>query len=113
MKTIDVYRQYFSAACTYNGVERRAALVWLTAESDCGTIRYEAGVTFFPHREETDYGVSYDACASKELLRTNGRRSKKRDAQYLAELRGAVDALSAGLGGTVYWDKPLREAQYG
>ena len=43
MKTIDVYKQYFSAACTFNGVERRGAAVWLTAESDCGMIRYEVG----------------------------------------------------------------------
>ena len=48
MKTMDVYRQYFAAVCTFNGVERRGADVWLTAESDSGIIRYEVGVTFFP-----------------------------------------------------------------
>ena len=113
MKTIDVYQQYFEAECTFNGVPRRAASVWLTAESDSGTIRYEAGVSFFPHRDDEDFGVSYDASALRELLRTEGRRSKKRDEEYLSQLQGAVDELAASLGGTVYWDKPLREARYG
>ena len=113
MATIDVYKQYFSAECTFAEVERRAAVVWLTAESESGNIRYEAGVSFFPHRDEEDYAVSYDAVSVKELLSTEGRRSKKRDEQYLSELQGAVDEIAASLGGKVHWDKPLREAQYG
>ena len=113
MKTIDVYRQYFSAACTFNDVERRAADVWLTAESDSGNIRYEVGVTFFPHRDEHDYAITYDACALKELLNTKGRRSKKRDALYMEQLRIAADELAYSLGGTIHWDQPLNEAQYG
>ena len=113
MKNADVYKQYFSAACVFNGVERRGAVVWLNAESDSGMIRYEVGVSFFPHRDAEDFGISYDACAQKELLRTKGRRSKKRDAQYLAQLREAAEELAASLDGTIYWDKPLGEAQYG
>ncbi len=113
MKTIDVYKQYFSAECCFNGVERRGAAVWLTAESDSGILRYEVGVTFFPHRDEEDFGISYDACALKELLRTQGRRSKKRDAQYLEQVQAAADQLAAGLQGVIHWDKPLRPAQYG
>lgn len=113
MKTIDVYRQYFSAECIFNEVERRAAAVWLTAESDSGIIRYEVGVTFFPHRDDEDYAVSYDACGMKELLRTKGRRSKKRDEEHLAQVRTAADEIAASLGGTIHWDKPLREAEYG
>lgn len=113
MKTIDVYRQYFSAECIFNEVERRGAAVWLTAESDSGIIRYEVGVTFFPHRDDEDYAISYDACGMKELLRTKGRRSKKRDEEYLAQVRTAADEIAASLGGTIHWDKPLREAEYG
>ena len=113
MKTIDVYRQYFSAECIFNEVERRGATVWLTAESDSGIIRYEVGVTFFPHRDDEDYAISYDACGMKELLRTKGRRSKKRDEEYLAQVRTAADEIAASLGGTIHWDKPLREAEYG
>lgn len=113
MKTIDVYRQYFSAECTFNGVERRGAAVWLTAESDSGNIRYEAGVSFFPHRDAEDFAVSYDACALKELLNTRGRRSKKRDGLYLAQVRAAADEIAVSLGGTIHWDNPLGEARYG
>ncbi|MBE6754191.1 MAG: hypothetical protein E7559_07580 [Ruminococcaceae bacterium] len=113
MKTIDVYRQYFSAECTFNGVERRAADVWLTAESDSGMIRYEVGVTFFPHRDAEDFAISYDACALKELFRAKGRRSKKRDEQYMAQVQTAADEIAASLNGTIHWDKPLCEARYG
>ena len=113
MKTVDVYKQYFSAECTFNGVERLGVAVWLTAESDSGVIRYEVGVSFFPHRDPEDFAVSYDACALKEVLRTQGRRSKKRDAQYLAQVRTVADELAVSLNGTILWDKPLREAQYG
>ena len=113
MKTVDVYRQYFSAECTYNGVECRGAVVWLTAESDSGTIRYEVGVTFFPYRDAEDFAVSYDACGLKELFRAQGRRSKKRDAQYLEQVRAAADEIASSLGGAIHWENPLREARYG
>ncbi len=113
MKNVDVYKQYFSAECIFNGVERRGVAVWLNAESDSGTIRYEVGITFFPHRDAEDFAISYDACVLKELLRTKGRRTKKRDQQYLAEVQTAADELALSLNGTIHWDKPLREAQYG
>lgn len=113
MKTIDVYKQYFSAECSFSGVERHGAVVWLTAESDSGIIRYEIGVTFFPHRDSEDFAISYDACIQKELLRTQGRRSKKRDEQFLAQVQTVADELAASLNGSIHWDKPLRDAQYG
>ena len=113
MKTIDVYKQYFSAECDFNGVKRHGAVVWLTAESDSGMIRYEVGVTFFLHSDDEDYAVSYDASALKELTNTKGRRSKKRDEMYLEQVQTVANELASSLNGTVYWDKPLREAQYG
>ncbi len=113
MKTIDVYRQYFAAECTFNDVERRGAAVWLTAESDSGIIRYEVGVTFFPHQNEEDFAISYDSCVLKELFRAKGRRSKKRDEQYLSQVREAADEIAASINGIIYWDNPLNEAQYG
>ena len=113
MKNVDVYKQYFCAECIFNGVERHGALVWLTAESDSGTIRYEMGVTFFPHRDAEDFAVSYDACAQRELIRTQGRRSKKRDEQYMAQVRTVADELAASLNGVIDWNRPLCEAQYG
>ena len=113
MATIDIYKQYFAAECTFNDVERRGAAVWLNAESESGIIRYEVGVTFFPHQDEEDFGISYDACRQKELLRTEGRRSKKRDAQCMEQMRAAADEIAVSLGGKIHWDQPLREAQYG
>lgn len=113
MVNIDVYKQYFSAECTFNGVTRHGAVVWLNAESDSGIIRYEVGVSFFPHCDEQDFAISYDACGQKELLRTKGRRSKKRDRECLALVCTAADEIAAALNGVIDWNKPLREAQYG
>lgn len=113
MKSIQVYDQYFAAQCTFNGVERRGARVLLIAASEEGMIRYEAAVSFFPHRADEDFAVSYDAYATKELYNAKGRRSKKREAEYLDGIRAHADELAASLGGVIYWDKPLREARYG
>ena len=56
MKVIDVYSQYFEGDCTFNGVKRRGALVRLTATSEEGNIRYDVGLTFFPHIDSEDFG---------------------------------------------------------
>ncbi len=113
MKVIDVYQQYFAAACVYNDVARRAASVTLTATSDAGTIRYTVGVSFFPHAAEDDFAVSYDACAEREIDSAPGRRSRKREAGMLEDLRGHADAAAADLDGEIFWDQPLRDARYG
>lgn len=113
MKVINVYDQYFAAQCTFHGVERRGARVLLISTSENGTIRYEAAVSFFPHRDDEDFSVSYDAYAAKELYYANGRRSKKREAEYLEAIRAHADELAQSLGGVIDWDKPLHEARYG
>ena len=59
--TINVYERYYAAEAEFNGVPRHAALVMLVADSDAGNIKYEAAVTFFPHNDEEDFAVSYDA----------------------------------------------------
>ena len=111
--TVDVYRQSFSARATCGGVERRAALVALTADSSEGVLTYEVLVTFFPHRDEEDYAVSYDACASRRLFSARGRRSGKRERAFLEGLRPVADKLAGELGGEIFWDRPLRDASYG
>ena len=110
---INVYEQYFEAELTFEGVERRAALVMLVSDSEAGQIKYEAAATFFPHRDEEDYAVSYDAYFSKVLSEGKGRRSKKREAEYMEGFRAVIDELAAEHGGKVFWDKPLREARLG
>ena len=111
--TVDVYRQFFSARATCGGVERRAALVALTADSSEGVLTYEVLVTFFPHRDEEDYAVSYAACASRRLFSARGRRSGKRERAFLEGLRPVADKLAGELGGEIFWDQPLRDASYG
>ena len=113
MKVIDVYARYFAAECTYAGVPRRAAAVRLTATSDSGRILYEVSVSFFPHRDEEDYAVSYDACASEVIYDAPGRRAKSREKAFLESLRTHADALAASMEGKIFWDQPLREARLG
>ncbi len=111
--TVNVYEQYFEADLTANGVLRRGALVMLIADSEAGHIRYEAAVTFFPHEDEEDFAVSYDAYYSAVLFDVPGRRSKKREEKLLQGLPGEIDALAAAAGGEVRWDRPLRAARRG
>lgn len=113
MKVINTYEQFFAAELTCNEVERKAALVMLIATSEEGTIKYEAAVTFFPHRDEEDYAVSYDAWFARELYSAPGRRSKKREQKLMETFREEIDALAEAAGGKVFWDKPLREARFG
>lgn len=113
MAVINVYEQYFQAECTVNEVPRHAALVMLISTSEQGMITYEAAVSFFPHNDEEDYAVSYDAYFSEVLYSAPGRRSKKREAALMEELRPIINDLAAEAGGTVFWEQPLREARQG
>ncbi|MBR6365298.1 MAG: hypothetical protein IKS10_04260 [Lachnospiraceae bacterium] len=115
MKSIDVFACYYAAQATVNGRDRHAASVKLTATSDAGVITYEYSVSFFPHDDPEDFAISYDACESEVLFQGKGRRSKKRDAQYLKTetLREHVDALAEKLDGTVFWEQPLIEPRLG
>jgi len=113
MKVIDVYAQYFAGECVYNEVPRHAASVKLTATSDAGEVFYEVSVTFFPHNDPEDFAVSYDACAAREIYRAKGRRSKKREAEFLETFRTEADAVAAELGGAIDWEQPLIEARWG
>ena len=113
MATINVYEQYFSAQAEYNGLARHGALVMLIADSEGGNIRYEATVSFFPHNQDDDFAVSYDAYFSKVLFEAAGRRSKKREQALMEEFRQHIDELAETVGGKVLWDKPLREERRG
>ena len=113
MSPINVYEQYFSADLEFNGVSRHAALVMLIATSEEGQIKYEAAVSFFPHNDEEDYAVSYDAYFCKVLYEAKGRRSKKREEALMQEFQQHIDELAREAKGTVYWEKPLREARRG
>ncbi len=107
MAVIDVYHGYFAAACVWNGVERRAASVKLTATSDSGTIAYAVSVSFFPYRTPEDFAVSYDAYREKTLYEAKGRRSRKKEERFLTDLRAEIDGLAKEAGGEIFWDRPL------
>ena len=116
---INVYEQYFAAEGVFGGVGRTAALVMLVSDSEAGNISYKVAVTFFPHSDEEDFAVSYDAYFEKEIYNAPGRRSKKREATLLERLREEIDSLVAaeaipasdGTPVCIYWDRPLREAR--
>lgn len=113
MATVNVYKQYFEAACAYNGVPRKGAIVLLISDSCEGMIQYTAAVSFFPHRDEEDFAVSYDAYFERTVLEAKGRRSKKREQGLLSELPQLIDEIASEHGAEVYWEKPLREAERG
>ena len=111
--TINVYERYYAAEAEFNGVPRHGALVMLIADSDAGNIRYEAAVTFFPHNDDEDYAVSYDAYLIKVLYEAKGRRSKKREQSLLETLTSEIDQLAETIKGKVLWEQPLREERRG
>ncbi len=108
---VDIYERYFNADCIFNDVQRRAAIVKLTSDSEAGQIRYTVSVNFFPFSDPEDFAVSYDAYAEREVFSGKGRRSKKREAALMEELPSVADELAVELGGKVFWDAPLREAR--
>lgn len=111
--TINVYERYYAAETEFNGVPRHGALVMLVADSEAGNIKYEAAVTFFPHNDEEDYAVSYDAYFSKVLYEAKGRRSKKREQTLMETFKQEIDQLAETIGGKVLWEQPLQEARVG
>ena len=111
--TINVYERYYAAEAEFNGVPRHGALVMLVADSEAGNIKYEAAVTFFPHNDEEDYAVSYDAYFSKVLYEAKGRRSKKREQTLMETFEQEIDQLAETIGGKVLWEQPLQEARVG
>ncbi|MBQ6660830.1 MAG: hypothetical protein IJM57_05300 [Lachnospiraceae bacterium] len=113
MKVIDVFECYYAAEATVNDRARHGAVVKLTATTDAGQITYEYSVNFFPHDDPEDFAISYDGYVSEVIFQGKGRRSKKRDAQYLEPLRKHADALAAQLEGSIDWEQPLIEPRLG
>ena len=113
MATINVYEQYFKAEAKANGRKRHGALVALISDSEAGQIKYEAAVNFFPHDDAEDFAISYDGYVEEIAFEGKGRRSKKKEAAYLAELKERADALAAQLDGSIDWERPLIEPRRG
>ena len=106
---LNVYKRYFKADAVFSGVPRNGALVMLISDSEAGFITYKAAVTFFPHWDEEDFAVSYDAYFEQELFNGKGRRSKKKEAVFLAQLPEIIGRLSAEHNASVLWEEPLTD----
>lgn len=85
---INVYERCFRAEAEFSGVRRNGALVMLTSDSEAGNIRYTAAVTFFPHNDDEDFAISYDAYFEKEMYSGRG--------QEVQEKRGGLSGTAAG-----------------
>jgi len=107
MDALNLYQQYFPAECTVNGILRRAVKVMLTVESGSGQICYKAAVNFFRHEDDEDFCIQCDGYFEQILYQNKGRRSKKREAEYLGKIREYADALAAAQNGTILWEQTL------
>lgn len=104
---INVYQRFFEAELEYNGVKRRAASVLLISDSEAGNIKYTAAVAFMPHEDSEDFRVPYDAYFTKVIYEDRGRRSKKKEKQFIENLVQYIDDLATEVDGVVFWNKPL------
>ena len=112
---IDLYRQYFHAHCVFNGVERRAAYVKLSVMKDTkGMMAYRVSATFFPFADPEDFLITTDAMVEEIVEFIGKRRNKKKEAALLEKFRDLVDPLLPKVEpkAEIYWDRPLRDAQY-
>ena len=110
---INVYQRYFEAELEYNGMKRRAASVLLISDSEAGNIKYTAAVAFMPHEDEEDFRVPYDAYFTKTIYEDRGRRSKKKEKQFIEDLPQIIDELATEVVGKIFWDKPLSGERLG
>ena len=106
---INVFERYYKAKADFSGIKRNGALVMLTSDSQAGLITYKAAVTFFPHKDDEDFSVSYDAYFEKELYSAKGRRSKKKEASFLEELGKVIDDIAKEHDACIIWDEPLTD----
>ena len=110
---INVYERYYKADEVFSVVQRNGALVFLISDSEAGSISYKAAVSFFPHRNAEDFAVSYDAYFEEVLFSGKGRRSKKKEAEYLEHLQEFIDGIAEKHSARVLWDEPLTEEKRG
>ena len=110
---INVYQRYFEADLEYNGMKRRAASVLLISYSEAGNIKYAAAVAFMPHEDDEDFRVPFDAYFTKTIYEDRGRRSKKKEKQFIDDLPQYIDELATEVDGKIFWDKPLSSERLG
>ena len=109
--TIDVYEAYFKADALVNGIQRRAVKACLTCVSGEGNVSYDISLAIFPHVDEEDYAVGYDAFLTRNVYQAKGRRSKVREAKILKTFQARCDAMAKEIDANIDWECPLREAR--
>ena len=112
MSTINIYDQYFGASAKFNGIQRNGALVLLIADSNAGMIQYDIAVSFFPYETPDDFRITYDAYFSRTIYQAKGRRSKKREAEFLNSIQTVANELAAEQQATIHWEKTLYKKEY-
>ena len=89
MDAIDVLDGAYKARAEYNGIKRKGVIVKLTVESVKGVIRY-------------------DAIFTKTVFEGKGRRSKKREAAFIARLKDTVGEMLENEDAEIFWDEEIR-----
>lgn len=107
MDALNIYQEYVPAECVLNDIPRRAVKVMLIAESGGGQICYKAAINFFCHEDAEDFRIQCDGYFEQVLYQAKGRRSKKREAEYLANIRSYADALASAQNGRILWGQTL------
>ena len=116
IEAIDVYSQYFHASCPFEGSVRKAALVKLSVlKEENRELSYQVSASFMPYEDEEDFRIPDDLRVSRIVFSGTKRRVKKKEEEFLNEIRGKIDALLPQLNeeACIDWDRPLREARYG
>lgn len=116
IEAIDVYSQYFHASCPFEGSLRKAALVKLTVLKDENREHsYQVSASFMPYEDEEDFRVPDDLRVSRIVYSGTKRRVKKKEEEFLNEIREKIDVLLPQMGSdaVIFWDRPLREARFG
>ncbi len=113
MKVINVYSRYYAAECLWDECVYHGVMVNLEYGYEPGYSTYSVHVVFFPHEDKEDYAITYDCHAYSILLEGKGRRTRKKEPALLEEMRKTADMLADHLEGTIFWERPLREARLG
>ena len=111
MSTVNIYEQYFAANASFNGVQRNAVSVMIIADSEEGMIRYRVAVSFFPYETPDDFRITYDAYFERMIYESKGRRSKKREAEYINSIQNIANELAAEHQAIIRWDTPIIKAR--
>ena len=109
---VKLFSQYFCSEGCLNGTERRGVELNLISDSEAGMITYSAQAVFFPHTDDEDWAVTYDAEKTDIIYSGKGRRNKKKEAAYLEKRIEIFNKIAQDLNMKILWEKPLTEPRF-